>query len=111
MFFFVWYYVDLGSEPWALEALKSKEQKKIFRENDCIDITEDADFEKLKNPKIKIERKVEHEPIERAEEILQVEKITPSDEAVSKKKRKKNLLKAMKPRKYGKLHYIYQSYR
>ena len=91
--------------------MRVKQQYKILRENDCIDITEDADFEKLKNPKIKIEPKVEHEPIETAEEILQVEKITPSDEVVSKKKRKKNLLKAMKQRKYGKLHYIYQSYR
>ena len=48
---------------------------------------------------------------EKPEDILQVEKLSLPNEVLSKKKRKKNLLKVMKPRKYGKLHYIYQSYR
>jgi len=64
----------------------------------------------LKNQKIKIERKIENNPEENPEDILQVEKISLPNEVVSKK-RKKNLSKVMKPRKYGKLHYIYQSYR
>jgi len=65
----------------------------------------------LKNQKIKIETKIEINHEEKPEEILQVEKISPPNEVVSNKKRKKNLSKIMKPRKYGKLHYIYQSYR
>ena len=65
----------------------------------------------MKNQKIKIETKIEVDPEEKPEDILQVEKLSLPNEVLSKKKRKKNLLKVMKPRKYGKLHYIYQSYR
>ena len=65
----------------------------------------------MKNQKIKIETKVEESHEEKPEDILQVEKISSPNKVVSNKKRKKNLSNALKPRKYGKLHYIYQSYR
>ena len=64
----------------------------------------------MKNQKVKIETKIENNPEEKPEDIFQVENISLPNKVVSKK-RKKNLSKVVKPRKNGKLHYIYQSYR